>query len=104
MSHESENPVPSWWPVGKYVGVALVVAAFAFSGERAGARAIGLFVMVQAFVLLSAKRIPYGWEGQEPSGYITGPLVQVLAFLLGGLGAAFVARPEFMLNLFGFTE
>jgi hypothetical protein len=104
MSRESDSREPSWWPVGKYVGVAFVVAAFAFWGERAGARAIGLLVIVQAYILLSALRIPYGWEGQEPSGYITGPLVQVLAILLGGFGAAFIAKPAFMLALFGFGE
>jgi hypothetical protein len=104
MSHDAESSEPRWWRVGKYIGVALVIATFAFAGERAGARAVGLFVIAQAYVLLSARRIPYGWEGQEPSGYITGPLVQVLAVLLGGLGAAFVARPALMLGVFGFAE
>jgi len=104
MSNDTETSEPSWWRVGKYIGVAAVLAAFFFAGELVGARASGLLVIAQAYVLLSVKRIPYGWEGQEPSGYITGPFVQVLSTLLGGLGAAFVARPALMLGLFGFGE
>ena len=104
MHEDTESSEPGWWQLGKYIGIALVVATFAFAGEKAGARAIGVLVIAQAYVLLSAKRIPYGWEDQEPSGYITGPFVQVLAILLGGFGAAFVARPLLMLGFFGFGE
>jgi hypothetical protein len=104
MTNDTEASEPSWWRVGKYIGFAAVVAAFFFAGELVGVRAIGLLVIAQAYVLLSAKRIPYGWEGQEPSGYVTGLFVQVLTTLLGGLGAAFVAKPALMLGLFGFGE
>ncbi len=104
MNQDTQASEPSWWRVGKYIGVAGVVAAFAFAGEAAGARAIGLLVIAQAYVFLSARRIPFSWEGKEPSGYITGPWVQVLAVLLGGLGAAFVAKPALLLALLGFDE
>jgi hypothetical protein len=104
MDHDTESSEPGWWRIGKYLGFALVMATFAFAGERAGARAAGVLVIAQAYILLSAKRLPYGWEGREPTGYITGPLIQVLAVLLGGLGAAFVAKPTLMLGLLGFGE
>jgi hypothetical protein len=104
MDHDTESSEPRWWRFGKYLGFALVMATFAFAGERAGGRAAGVLVIAQAYILLSAKRLPYGWEGREPIGYITGPLVQVLAVLLGCLGAAFVARPTLMLGLLGFGD
>jgi hypothetical protein len=104
MAREAEQQEPSWWRVGKYIGFALVVAAFAMGGERVGGRAVGLFIVLQAYILLQTKRLPYGWEGQDPSGHITGPVVQVLAVLWGGLGAAFIARPTFMLGLLGFVD
>jgi hypothetical protein len=104
MDHDTESSEPRWWRFGKYLGFALVMATFAFAGERAGGRAAGVLVIAQAYILLSAKRLPYGWEGREPIGYVTGPLVQVLAVLLGCLGAAFVARPTLMLGLLGFGD
>ncbi|BBL70080.1 hypothetical protein MoryE10_06860 [Methylogaea oryzae] len=67
-------------------------------------RGAGLLMLVGAGVQLATRRIPYGWEGLDPAGYITGVPAVVLSLLMGLAGAAMLAQPELMLVLFGWDN
>ena len=92
-----------WWAVG-FVGLLVIVALFTFVSSKAGMRGLGVVTLSQATVHLISRRIPYGWEGRQPSGYITGTAAVIVAALLALLGLAMLAKPELMLVLFGWAE
>lgn len=67
-------------------------------------RGAGVVMLAVAGRHLVIRRIPYGWEGREPSGYITGVPAIVVGMLMGAVGFAMLAQPELMLVLFGWSE
>ena len=71
----------------------IVVAAFVYD-RIFGWRALGIAEVAYGFWVIRTRRISYGWEGQPPSGYITGRLAVVIGLLVIALGAAFVLVPE----------
>ena len=60
-------------------------------------------MFAQAFTHLAKRSIPYGWEGQEPSGYITGIPAVVLGLLMTAIGITMLVEPDFILVLFGWS-
>lgn len=88
----------SLWSIAAFVGI---VGLFLFVGEKAGIQGMGLVALVAGFIQIAKRRIPYGWEGREPSGYITGMPAVALGVLMCILALAMLARPELMLVLFG---
>lgn len=92
-----------WRTVG-WASFAVTVALFMFVSSRAGIRWLGVVMLVGAAIQIIQGRIGYGWEGREPSGYITGVPAVLLGLLLGALGLAMLAEPEFMLGLFGWDR
>ena len=62
----------------KIVVFAAVAALFVFVGNKAGTRAVGGVMVFGAAWQQIEGRIPYGWEAQEPSGFLTGGLASVL--------------------------
>ena len=92
------------WRVASIVAFALVVVLFMFVSSKAGMRGMGALTLVGAGVQLATRRIPYGWEGREPSGHITGVPAIVLSLLMGAVGVAMLARPDLMLVLFGWSD
>jgi len=80
--------------LGYAVFVALVVVFFAF-GPVMLTRAVGIVLAAGGLYSFLQGSIPYGIEGREPSGYLTGitaRLISVVAILLG-LSAA-IAAPK----------
>ena len=92
------------WRIAGWVSFAVTVALFTFVSSRAGMRWLGIVMLVGAAVQITQRRIVYGWEGRAPSGYITGVPAVLLGLLLGALGLAMLAKPEFMLILFGWDR
>ena len=79
--------------LGYAVFAALVVVFFAF-GPVMLARAVGIVLVAGGLHSFLRGSIPYGIEGREPFGYLTGipaRLVSVVAILLG-LSAAIAAQ------------
>lgn len=93
----------SWRLVG-FAGFAAVVALFLLVSSKAGIRGVGALLLVGAAVQLATRRIPYGWEGREPSGHITGFPAVLLSLLMGAAGIAMLVRPDLMLMLFGWGD
>lgn len=91
----------SVWRIAGWVSFAVTAALFMFVSSRAGMRWLGVVMLVGAAVQIIQRRIAYGWEGRAPSGYITGTPAVLLGLLLGALGLAMLAKPDFMLVLFG---
>ncbi len=67
-------------------------------------RWMGAVMLYGAVMQIVQRRIAYGWEGREPSGYITGFPAVILGVLLGALGVAMLVQPELMLALFGWDR
>jgi hypothetical protein len=102
-----QSPPPdtqSHWRSAGLVTLVMVVALFSFVSFQAGMRGLGASMIIAAGVQITVRRIPYGWKGKEPSGYITGSSAVLICLLLGAIGMAMIVRPEFMLTLFGWTE
>ncbi|MFZ6874096.1 hypothetical protein ACO0LF_18720 [Undibacterium sp. Di27W] len=73
---------------------------FIFVGEKAGMRFMGLLMLFFACRTLLVRRVPYGMEGQEPIGYLTG-VPAVIAGVVELLLAGFVIlRPAMVLDFF----
>lgn len=94
----------SRWRIASFVAFAVVVALFLSVSSQAGMRGAGVVMLVVSGVQVVTRRIPYGWEGREPSGYITGAPAVVVGMLMGAVGVAMLAQPELMLVLFGWSE
>jgi hypothetical protein len=79
----------------------LVVVIFLTVGSRAGTRTLGLVTVVAALIQLRAKRISYGWENREPSGYITGIPAIAISCFLGLFGVAMIINPDLIMAILG---
>ncbi len=82
----------------------MVVVLFSFVSTKAGMQGMGVLMLAGAGAQLATRRIPYGWEGREPSGHITGVPAVILSLLMGSIGIAMLARPELMLVLLGWSD
>ncbi len=103
MAIETRDPINRWSILG-FCCLAAIVCLFTFVDPVAGMRGLGVATIGSALGGIVSRRIPYGWEGREPSGHITGGLAVALSLLLGGLGLAMLVRPRLMLILFGWSE
>jgi hypothetical protein len=74
---------PKFWGTIAFV---LMVALFIFFGPSVGWRAVGLWQLVFSVRVFLKPEIPVGWEGQESSFILRGPL----AVLVGVLNLGFV--------------
>lgn len=90
--------------LARWAGFLTVVALFLLVSSRAGMRGLGLVTLAWASVLAVKRRIPYGLEGQEPAGYITGFPALLLSLVFAVLGGAMIAMPDFMLAMFGWDD
>jgi|GEM_PF-4333763 len=78
----------------------ITVLLFIFVGEKAGMRFTGLVMLVFACRTLLIRREPYGLEGQEPMGYLTG-IPAIISGLIGLLLAGLmIFRPVQVLDFF----
>ena len=91
----------SLWGLIEFAAFVLIVALFAFVGPKAGMRGMGVAMLVVAAAQLITRRIPYGWEGREPSGYLSGTAAVVVGVLAGILALAMLFKTEFMLEMLG---
>jgi hypothetical protein len=64
----------------------------------------GVIMLIDAGVQITECRIPYGWEGKEPSGYLTGLPALLVSLLMGALGITMIIPPELMLTLVGWPD
>jgi hypothetical protein len=92
------------WRVAGFVAFIVVVALFQLVSSRAGMMGVGIMVLAGALPQMVTRRIPYGWEGREPSGYITGIPAVLLSLLICAAGLAMLLQPEFMLALLGWSS
>lgn len=83
---------------------AVVVALFVFVGNKAGTRAVGgVMIFGSAWQQLKV-RIPYGWEGQKPSGFLTGGLATVVNSIMAALGFSILVWPEIAMDVLGWSS
>jgi hypothetical protein len=87
--------------VASSVAFIVVVALFQLVSPRAGMMGIGVMMLTGAEYQMVTGRIPYGWQGRESSGYITGVPAVLLSLLMCAAGLVMLLQPEFMLVLFG---
>jgi hypothetical protein len=92
------------WRIAQILSVVAVGAVFIWGGGRQGMRGLGILMLVGMCSQLRTRRIPYGWEGREPSGYVTGLPAVLIALLYGAAGVLMLAQPDFMLYLFGWDS
>jgi hypothetical protein len=71
----------------------IVVAAFIYD-RIFGWRALGIAEVAYGIWVIRTRRVSYGWEGQPPSGYLTGGFAVIVGLLAVALGAVFVFVPE----------
>ena len=88
------------WRVLEQGGFVLSLVVFFLAGKNAGVRVMGLSMLVFACHCLFVRRIPYGWEGQEPIGYLTG-IPAILCGLISFCIAIFmILEPALVLDIF----
>jgi hypothetical protein len=82
-----------------------VVVVWQLVSDRAGMRTLGVTIIGGAVLSqLSGKGVPYGWEGREPSGYITGWGAVAFNCAMGGLGLSAVVWPDAALGILGWGQ
>jgi hypothetical protein len=91
-SKDDDRLRPSSGPIGLLVFVVLVVASI--YRLTLGIQFAGAAVIWTGFLFVRTARVPYGWRGQPPSGYITGIPAVVTGLAVIGLGIYMLARPE----------
>lgn len=89
---------PSLWGIAVFAGI---VGLFLLVGEKAGIQGMGFVALIAGLIQITKRRIPYGWEGREPSSYITGAPAVVLGALMCIVALVILVRPELMIVLFG---
>jgi hypothetical protein len=93
-----------FWRILSFVSFAFVIALFVMVSSRAGMRGMGLTAVVHSITLFVTQKIPYGIEGREPIGNITGLPAVLIAMLILVIGVAMLVLPDFMLDLFGWSD
>jgi hypothetical protein len=91
----------SKWEILIFLGSCVVALCFIFGSVRLGTRALGLAVQGHAAAMLLSRRIPYGWTGRMPSGYITGIPAVLLSLLMFSVGTVMLFWPEIIISIFG---
>jgi len=91
--------VTRWTVVQFPVFVAIVIVWLNVSAELA-LRMIGVVAVASGAVQMWHRKIAYGWEGREPSGYITGIPAFVISAVLVAVGVLLVVAPQFAMPLF----
>lgn len=91
------------WQALSWLGFLLVGAAFISGSPVAGMRVMGLLTLGHAIGCVVVGKVPYGWEGREPSGYITGFPLILFSVFMGAVALAMLVRPHLMLALFGWA-
>ncbi len=81
-----------------------IAALFLFLGESVGMRGLGCVIFASALIGWKSGRIPYGWQGHEPSGYITGVPAKALFVLCGLVGSWMVWDPELWLAILDWAD
>lgn len=93
---------PLNWP-NALRAVIWIVVVVATINDRfdVAATLIGLHLIAESALQFLNPRIPYGWEGGEPSGYIVGTPARIIALLFGLVGLAIlVLGGDFLEALF----
>ena len=98
QSHSSESSI------FEIVVFAVVVALFVFVGNKAGTRAVGGVMIIGAAWQQLKGRIPYGWEGPKPSGFLTGSLATVVNLILAALGFSVLVWPAVAMDVLGWSS
>ena len=74
-----------------FIGIVLLFINF---GQSIGWRAVGIVQLVFSFYIIKKKRIGVGWEGFEPSFYITGVPAVLIGLLSIGISIMLLFYPE----------
>ena len=98
QSHSSESSIFG------IVLFAVVVALFVFVGNKAGTRAVGGVMIFGAAWQQLRGRIPYGWEGRKPSGFLTGGFATVVNLILAALGFSVLVWPAVAMDVLGWSS
>lgn len=88
------------WCVLEQGGFVLTLAVFFLAGKNAGVRVMGLSLLVFACHCLFVRRIPYGVEGQESIGYLTGILAIFCGLIALGIAIFMILKPALVLDIF----
>lgn len=83
-----------------YIALAVIISLFVVVSHRAGIRAVGIALLIEAGWSLRLDGIPYGWEGREPSGYFRGMWKTLYCALLAALGITLLSVPDFFIGVF----
>jgi hypothetical protein len=63
-------------------------------------RMLGVLTIAGGVVQMRERKIAYGWEGHEPSGYITGVPAFVLSAVLVAVGVVLLVAPQLAMPFF----
>lgn len=83
------------------LAVGSIAAVFFVAGNDAGMRALGVWIVVGAVIQWRHGSVPYGWEDQPPSGYMTGWALAIFSLLLVCVGVGLVLFPGGPAKIFG---
>lgn len=96
-------PPPEPWTIWSFVRLiafaAIVFISINYSHVVA-VRLIGLLGLAHAVVYVWQRKIPYGWAGHLPSGYLTGRFAVCVGLLLAAVNALLVAVPQVIIEIF----
>ena len=82
---------------------AIVLMTFVLFGIETGARVLGGVMISSALWKQLKGRIPYGWEGQAPSGYLSGGIATILNLAMALFGLAILIWPEVAMAVLGWS-
>ena len=82
---------------------AIVALAFVLFSIETGTRVIGGVMIFGALWQQLKGRIPFGWEGQAPSGYFTGGIAIILNLAMAMFGLAIFIWPEVAMAVLGWS-
>ena len=94
-----EDPL-TWTNLLRAAVFVCVATLFAYDHLLVAIRLLGLQTLVESIFLFINPRIPYGWVGRPPSGYLSGALAKWLATVFGVLGVILLFFPAIGLVFF----
>lgn len=81
-------------PIIQVAVFVVIAAAYFLGGSEIGKRVLGVCLIVGALFQQVVGKIPYGWEGSEPSGYLTGWKMLLVNLTLVAVGTYFALFPR----------
>ncbi|WP_127997186.1 hypothetical protein [Piscinibacter defluvii] len=80
-------------------GIVIAILLEVLDRETLALRVLGGLIILFGAMAFLSERVPFRWEGQKPSTYITGWPLKLMSLAMVALGLALAAMPAWFIRV-----